>query len=174
MMMMPRRRRAIGEVVSAAILLAGMAAASIAMLAAVGEQSQVTTDDIRSRMDIMRAQAVEQLDVTGTSWNGPAGGGIGNYTFLVSNFGDFNTTIPFALYDVDGAEVTNRDVIYTTMGNTNIAHCTTAVNCDLYKEPLPYKGLIRIIMVDWPGTAAGGDPLIIVTDTGRAMRVGDR
>lgn len=170
---MTPRRRAIGEVASAAILLAGMAAASITMLAAVGEQSQVTTDDIRSRMDIMRAQAVEQLDVTGTSWHA-TGGGNGNYTFLVSNFGDFNTTIPFALYDTNGRDVTNENVIYTTMGNTNIAHCTTAVNCELYTEPLPYKGLVRVIMVGWPGTAAGGDPLIIVTDTGRAMRVGDR
>lgn len=172
--MTPRRRRAIGEAASASILLAGMAAASIAMLAAVGEQAQVTTDDIRSRMDIMRAQAIEQLDVTGTSWNGPPGGGIGNYTFLVSNFGDFNTTIPFALYDTNGRDVTNENVIYKVMNDTNVEHCTTAANCELYTIPLPYKGIIRVIMVDWPGGAAGGDPLIIVTDTGRAMRVGDR
>ena len=165
-------RSAIGEVISASILLGAMGVAAVIILGGVSERAQVTTDDIRSRMDTMRAQAVEQLDVTGVSWGGGAGIS-GNYSFLVSNYGDYPAKIPFALYDSGGNPVTNADVVYARMDNTNVAHCTVTVNCQLYDTELESKGIIRVIVGNWSGTANGADPLIIITDTGRAMRVGN-
>lgn len=159
----------IGEVVSASILLGAMAVVAVIILGVIGEQSQVVTDDIRSRMDIMRAQAVEQLDITGTSWSG-SGGIPGNYSFLVSNYGDYKTTIPFAVYAINGTDVTTHDIHYIQMNGTPLVSCEPS--CNLYKKDLAPKGVIRVVVESWPGVSSA-NPLIIVTDTGRALRVGD-
>lgn len=146
---------------SAAIILGGTAIVATIMLGAFSEQSQITTEDLRSRLDILRAQAVEQLDVTGTEWR--AGG---HLTFLVSNFGDYPTTMPFELYKEDGTRVTDADVDYFNMNGTTIVSCSTGTPCSLYDMELPSKSAVRLQM-PWPAA----DPLIIITDTGKALRV---
>lgn len=156
-----RRRRAIGEVVSAAIILGGTAIVATLMLSAFSEQSQIATEDLRSRLDILRAQAIEQLDVTGTEWR--AGG---HLTFLVSNFGDYPTTIPFELYRENGTRVTDENVGYFDLDGTTIMSCTASTPCSLYGTELSSKSAVRLQM-PWPSA----DPLIIITDTGKAIRV---
>lgn len=170
---MTPRRTGIGEAVSASILLAAAGVAAVVMIGGMGEQTQVSTDDMRSRLDVMRAQAVEQLDITSVSW-GATGGGTGNMTFMVSNYGDHPTMMPFELYDMDGDEITNEDIVYRWLNNTQWRHCTTAVPCDPYTDDLPAKSLVRIVVMGWPDAGGGlGEPLIVVSDTGTALRVGD-
>ena len=157
------RRSAIGEIVSTAIILAATGAVAAAMLAVFSEQAHVATDDLRSRLDTMRAQAVEQLDVTGTEWR--AGG---NLTFLVSNYGDYPAAMPFMLFTGNGTDVSNADVTYRHLNNTILATCDAATPCTMYDAKLQSKDAVRLLM-PWSG---GSDSLIIITDTGRAMRVG--
>lgn len=156
------RRAAIGEVVSTAIILAATGVVAAAMLAVFSEQAHVATDDLRSRLDIMRAQAVEQLDVTGAEWRSG-----GNLTFLVSNYGDYDAAMPFMLYTSNGTEVSNGDVAYRRLDNTVLATCTAGTPCAMYSMALAPKDAVRLLM-PW---ASGADSLIIITDTGRAMRV---
>lgn len=171
--MTARRRAAIGEAASAAIILAATAAASVIILGVFTDSVQVTTDDLRSRMDILRDQAVERMDVASTSWDGGPGNP-GNYTFLVSNYGDYGTQMPFALYDEDGVEKTDANVVYRFLNGSQIVECTPSANCSLYDRTLAAKSVIRVTIGSWPGNAEGADPLIIMTGTGRAVWVGDR
>ena len=156
------RRGAIGEIVSTAIILAATGVVAAAMLAVFSEQAHVATDDLRSRLDIMRAQAVEQLDVTGAEWR--AGG---NLTFLVSNYGDYPASMPFMLFTGNGTDVSNAGVSYHHLNNTILAACDAPAPCAMYDMTLPSKDAVRL-QIPW----SGGGPLIIITDTGRAMRVG--
>ena len=158
------RRSGIGEVVSASIILAATAVVAALMLAGFSEQAQVAADDIRSRIDIMRGQAVEQLDVTSREWR-PGG----NLTFLVTNYGEYDSAMPFLLYREDGSEVTNHTVRYYRLNDTDtpIMFCTTAAPCTPYNMTLPRKDLVRLEM-PWPAN----DPLIIITDSGRALWAG--
>lgn len=167
---MAPRRTGIGEVVSASILLAAAGVAAVIMIGGMGEQHQVSIDDMRSRLDVMRAQAIEQLDVTSVSWINV--GGTGNLTFLVANYGDYPTTIPFEMYGMDGVEVGN-EVVYLNLTGRQWHHCPVGNPCDPYTHDLSSKSLIRIVVMNWPGAGSLGDPLIVVSDTGTAMRVGD-
>ena len=120
-------------------------------------------DDLRSRLDILRAQAVEQLDVISTEWRGT------DLTFLVSNFGDYPTTYPFELYRLDGTDATNANVEYLVLGAPNShPHCEPATPCNLYNTTLAPKSSIQLRI---PWALADGNTLIIITDTGRALRV---
>ena len=157
-----RRRQAIGEIVSAAIILAAASVAATIMLSAFSESANVAWDDTRSRLDIMRAQAVEQLDVTSRSCC-PGG----NMTWLVVNYGDYPTTLPFGMYRGNGTEVTNANVNYFTLNNTLLASCTATNPCDPHETELPSKGAVRMEM-PWTGPA---DPLLIVSDSGKALWV---
>lgn len=151
--------RAIGEIVSAAIILGATGVVATIMLGAFSEQAQITTDDVRSRLDIMRAQAVEQIDVTSVSNHL-------NLTFLVVNYGDYDTTIPFMLYRTDGIEVTNDTVSYTWLNDTSLIQCLPTTPCTTYNTTLAARDTIRVDM-PW----GYGVDLIIITDTGRALRV---
>lgn len=157
------RRGAVGEIVSTAIILAATGVVAAAMLAVFSEQAHVATDDLRSRLDVMRAQAVEQLDVTGAEWR--AGG---NLTFLVSNYGDYPATMPFMLFTGNGTDVSNASVAYHHLNNTVLAACHASTPCAMYGMTLPPKDAVRLQM-PWSN---GTDSLIIITDTGRAMKVG--
>lgn len=158
------RRGGIGEVVSASIIVAATAVVAALMLSGFSEQAQVTADDIRSRMDVMRERAVEQLDVTSREWR-PGG----NLTFLVANYGEYDSAMPFMLYRENGTEVTNAIVGYYWLNDTDnpIIQCTAAAPCAPYNMTLPRKDLVRLEM-PW----AANDPLIIVTDAGRALWAG--
>ena len=153
--------RAIGEIVSAAIILAATGVVAAVMLGVFSEQAHVATDDLRSRLDIMRLQAVEQLDVTGVEWRTG-----GNLTFIVSNYGDYNATMPFMLFTSNGTDVTNHNVTYFNMNSTILGTCSVPVPCNLYNTTISPRDAIRVLM-PWNST----DSLVIITDTGRGMRV---
>lgn len=160
---MMRHRRAIGEALGAAIILGATGVVATIMLSAYSDQSQVIYADLRSYLDVMRAQAVEQLDVTSVECCRT-----GNLTFLVVNYGDHPSTMPFELYTEDGVRVTDNDVSYYGLdGNPlGFSPCDmTPPGCDRYSEELAPGGAVRLEM---PWT---GDPLVLVTDTGRGLWV---
>ena len=166
------RLAGLGETMSAAILFGAFAAGAVIILGVHNEQSEVAIDDIRSRMDILRDQAVEQIDVSSTAWNGTkAGVSNGTLTLLVSNYGDFETSIPFAIYDRTGNLKTNGNETYVSMtGSTLFGPCT---QCRMYNETLDAKTTIRIDVPAWPGVDGVPDSLILITNAGRAVLVGE-
>ena len=154
-------RKAIGEVLGAAMLLGAAGAVSVIMLSAHSDQTQVLYGDLRSHLDLMRAQAVEQVDVTGVEWRTGS-----TLTFFVVNYGDHHTTYPFEVYFENGTRVaTLHDVNYLNIGDTLEVACTAAA-CTLYDRQLEHNGAIRVDIPSW-----GGDSLILVTDTGRSLWV---
>lgn len=161
-MMMCTRRSGMGEALSAAIIMGAAAVVATIMLSDFSEQAQVTTEDLGSRLDIMREQAIEQLDVTGVEWR-PGG----NLTFLVANYGDYESNMPFALYVENGMNVTNSDVDYYALNGTVMLTCSGSTPCDLYNTPIQPKDAIRI-QLPWPAD----DALIVITGSGKGMRVG--
>lgn len=159
----------VGEIVSAAIILGATAVVATIMLGAFSESAQVMTDDTRSRMDRLRAEAVEQLDVTSRECQ--AGTPL---TFLVVNYGDFPTSIPFKAYDQTGGAV-HANITYVDLGNTRVASCIPSWSCidgggnsiNLYNQTLDSKYSVLVRVNPWPCS----DPLILVTDTGDVLWV---
>lgn len=157
-----RTRKLIGEVLGAAIILGASGVVATIVLASYSDQAQVMYSDLRSHLDLMRAQAVEQLDVTSREWRPGS-----NLTFFVVNYGDYESSYPFELYTEDGVDVTNEDVHYRDLRGGSLGECTPATNCMLYDMQLPPGGAL-VIEMPWPAD----DPLILVTDTGKGLWVG--
>ncbi len=151
------RRTAIGEIVSAAIILGTTAVVATIMLNILSEQAQTTTDDMRSRLDIMRAQAVEQLDIISRADTS------GEATFIVINYGDFPTSIPFLIYDKHGINIQGDVKSYILQNGTDI--CTGSYVCPTpYTESLDIGEYVQVTV-----RSAANKHLILVTDTGRPL-----
>lgn len=163
------RRHGIGEIVSAAIILGATAVVATIMLGVFSESAQVITDDARSRLDRMRAEAVEQLDITSISCSP------GQMSFLVVNFGDYKSTLPFLAYDDTGIPIPNTTSIrYSYLGNSTLADCTGNYCRDVHGNTLA-----RYDRELGPGASAWvevspwvcSNTLYMITDTGGLLRV---
>ena len=162
-------RYGVGEIVAAAIILAAAAVVSTIMLGAFSESAQVMTDDTRSRMNRLRAEAVEQIDVTSRECQTGK-----PLTFLVVNYGDFPTSMPFKAYDQIGGAI-HANITYVDLDNTRVASCSPSWSCtdgggnsiNLYDQTLNSKYSVLVQVDPWPCL----DPLILLTDTGDVLWV---
>ena len=156
-------KKGFSEIHGAVIMFIASVVIASVLLGVYGESSKQVNDDTRSKLDIMRERAREQLDITGISKTSTD-----IVTFFINNFGKFDTKVPFAIYNNNGTDLTDRFKYYnigdtlTTWGDCSATSCEDA----LYTQTLQSKDQLIIKSIDAYSSPTG---LILVTHSGKAL-----